>query len=107
MAAMADKDVAGVVAALRAAGSIRDATIVATTLDVPRALPAADLAAIWRAAGAGAVIAIADPLTALDDAVGRPGPTIVAGSLYLVGAARAHLIDDPELRDPPPGEAVP
>jgi len=28
------------------------------------------------------------------------GPVVVAGSLYLVGAARARLVDDPELRDP-------
>jgi lactate dehydrogenase-like 2-hydroxyacid dehydrogenase len=25
---------------------------------------------------------------------------VVAGSLYLVGTARGHLVDDPELRDP-------
>jgi hypothetical protein len=37
---------------------------------------------------------------------GSPGPLIVAGSLYLVGAVRARLIDDPLLRDPePPGPA--
>ena len=27
---------------------------------------------------------------------------VVAGSLYLVGAARGHLVDDPNLRDPDP-----
>ncbi len=32
-------------------------------------------------------------------AAGR-GPVVVAGSLYLVGAARARLVDDPALRDP-------
>ena len=32
-----------------------------------------------------------------------PGTTVVAGSLYLVGAVRAHLVDDPDLRDPDPG----
>ena len=30
----------------------------------------------------------------------RRGPVVVAGSLYLVGAARAPLVDDPALRDP-------
>ena len=30
------------------------------------------------------------------------GPVLVAGSLYLVGAVRAHLVDDPILRDPDP-----
>jgi hypothetical protein len=34
-----------------------------------------------------------------------PGPVVVAGSLYLVGAARGHLVDDPDLRDPDPTEA--
>ena len=106
MAAMADKDVAGVVDALRASAAVRDASIVATSLDVPRALPAAELAAIWRAAGARSVDVVDDPLAAVDHALGRPGPTVVAGSLYLVGAARAHLIDDPALRDPPPGETA-
>jgi hypothetical protein len=27
---------------------------------------------------------------------------VVAGSLYLVGAIRARLVDDPQLRDPVP-----
>ena len=31
-----------------------------------------------------------------------PGLIVVAGSLYLVGAVRAHLVDDPDLRDPAP-----
>jgi folylpolyglutamate synthase/dihydropteroate synthase len=42
----------------------------------------------------------ADPRAALDAALGRgpsAGPVIVAGSLYLVGAARAILVDDPRL----------
>ena len=30
-----------------------------------------------------------------------PGPIVVAGSLYLVGAVRAILVDDPDLRDEP------
>jgi len=49
------------------------------------------------------VTAVPDPLTALDTALARPGTTVVAGSLYLVGAVRAHLVDDPDLRDPDPG----
>ena len=28
-----------------------------------------------------------------------PGPIVDAGSLYLVGDVRAHLVDDPALRD--------
>jgi len=118
MAAMADKDVDGVIDALLTAGALRDATIVATTLDVPRAMPAAELARRWQArsdvAGAdvdraGApparIVQVADdPLAALDLAMPADGAglTVVAGSLYLVGAVRAHLIDDPTLRDPSP-----
>jgi folylpolyglutamate synthase/dihydropteroate synthase len=79
---------------------------VCTAVDDPRALPAADLAARWRAAGmlpAQLVTAEADPMAALDRALARaPGPVVVAGSLYLVGLARGHLVDDPDLRDPEP-----
>jgi folylpolyglutamate synthase/dihydropteroate synthase len=43
----------------------------------------------------------ASPDEALDLALGIDGgPVVVAGSLYLVGAARARLVDDPQLRDP-------
>ena len=73
-----------------------------TALDLPRALPAADLAAIWRAALPRRDVRTApNPDEALDLALamGR-GPVVVAGSLYLVGAARARLVDDPALRDP-------
>jgi folylpolyglutamate synthase/dihydropteroate synthase len=81
--------------------------VVATSVDVPRALPADELAARWAALapGVGRIVAEASPLRALDAALGTPGPTVVAGSLYLVGAVRAHLVDDPELRDPLPDTA--
>jgi len=101
-AAMSDKDAAGVVGALAAARALAGATIVCTALDVPRALPAAESAAIWRSALPGSrVMEVADPASALDTALGvSAGPVVVAGSLYLVGAARARLVDDPALRDP-------
>ena len=101
-ASMADKDVAGVLAAIAASPAVARATIVCTTLDVPRALPAADLADAWRAALPGGRVLIApDPAAALDLALATgDGPVVVAGSLYLVGAARARLVDDPALRDP-------
>ena len=108
VAAMADKDVDGVITALRASAVVRAARVVATSLpDLPRALPAAELAARWRAGGADAVVAVDDPATALDAArlTGQAdglGVLVVAGSLYLVGAVRARLVDDPALRDPPP-----
>ena len=99
---MADKDVAGVVAAAARARSLAGATILATSLPVPRALPAADLAAAWRQALPGAtVVAEPDPAAALARALETArGPVVVAGSLYLVGDARARLVDDPDLRDP-------
>ena len=101
-ASMADKDVAGIVVALSGATALRDATVVATQVDLPRALPAADLAARWRAGGsARSVVAEPDLARALDRAIaGGEGPVVVAGSLYLVGEVRARLIDDPLLRDP-------
>jgi dihydrofolate synthase/folylpolyglutamate synthase len=101
---MADKDVDGVIAALAASASLADATVVATSVDVPRAMAAAELAARWRVGRPGPTVVEADPVVAVERALDRPGPVVVAGSLYLVGAARAHLVDDPELRDPVPGE---
>ena len=101
-ASMSDKDVDGVVAGVGASRSLAGATIVCTAVDLPRALPAADLAAAWRAARPWAdVRTVPDPDEALDLALrtGR-GPVVVAGSLYLVGAVRARLVDDPALRDP-------
>lgn len=101
-ASMADKDVAGSIAAVARARALTGATVIATAVDAPRALPPADLAAAWRAAVPGVDVRVApDPVSALDRAfAGGRGPVVVAGSLYLVGAARARLVDDPTLRDP-------
>jgi dihydrofolate synthase/folylpolyglutamate synthase len=101
-ASMADKDVAGVVAALAPAGGMADGAIIATSVDLPRALPATDLADLWhRRLPAARIRVEADPIAALERAlVDADGPVVVAGSLYLVGAARARLVDDPLLRDP-------
>ena len=102
-ATMADKDVDGVIAALAGAAALRDATVVATSLDVPRALPAAALRARWIASGepVARVVGESDPRTALEVALATgSGPVVVAGSLYLVGVARGQLVDDPDLRDP-------
>jgi dihydrofolate synthase/folylpolyglutamate synthase len=107
-ASMADKDVDGVAAALAAAGALEGATIVCTSLDVPRAMPAQDLARRWQGTlPRGRVIVEPDPAAALDVAISQAtgaGPVVVAGSLYLVGAARSRLVDDPDLRDPDPVE---
>jgi dihydrofolate synthase/folylpolyglutamate synthase len=107
VASMADKDVDGVVAAMAAADALRGATVIATSVDAARAMPASELAQRWRSVpGPAGVTAVADPIKALEAALTRPGTTVVAGSLYLVGAVRAHLVDDPDLRDPDP-EAAP
>ena len=94
-ASMADKDVAGVVAALAASPALRLATVLCTSIDVPRALSAEDLARTWRriVPDAGRVMVVAS----VDDGLRRalasdPGPVVVAGSLYLVGAVRGRLV---------------
>lgn len=101
-AAMADKDVGAVIAALAGARALVGATVVCTGVDLPRALPADDLAAAWRDGPPGVgVLTAPNPAAALDAALAMArGPVVVAGSLYLVGAARAILVDDPALRDP-------
>src|SRR6185503_1284974 len=102
-ATMADKDVDGLIAALSAARALKDARVVATTLPGSRAMPAEALAERWRLLGPTAgVRAEGDPETALTRALDADGPVVVAGSLYLVGVARARLVDDPDLRDPDP-----
>jgi dihydrofolate synthase / folylpolyglutamate synthase len=101
-ASMADKDVDGIIRSFLRSTSLADARIVATNVDVPRALPAADLAGRWRAAATGLEIeVVTEPEAALDRAVNNgDGPVVVAGSLYLVGVARRRFVDDPLLRDP-------
>jgi dihydrofolate synthase/folylpolyglutamate synthase len=103
-ASMADKDVDGVIAALLRSTALAGARVIATQLDVPRALPAADLAARWRvAAPTLRVDAVPDADRALEDALATTdGLVVVAGSLYLVGLARSRFVDDPLLRDPLP-----
>jgi dihydrofolate synthase/folylpolyglutamate synthase len=105
MAVMADKDVDGIIAALRRSPTIRRASIVTTQVDAVRALPAEALAARWQDLGDGQrVVVEADSHRALARALDEAqGPVFVAGSLYLVGAVRGRLVDDPLLRDPEPG----
>lgn len=104
LAIMGDKDVEGVLGALAAARSLAGAHVVATQVEGPRALPAADLAARWEAVAgprSGRMAVMTEPAAAVASAVATAeGPVVVAGSLYLVGAARALVVDDPELRDP-------
>ena len=104
LAIMADKDVDGVIRALAAASFLRDARVICTAPAGGRALPADKLAARWGALTGSAAEAIGEPAAALEAAVAPSGaaPVVVAGSLYLVGAARAILVADPELVPDPP-----
>ena len=89
---------------LAASDALSGATVICTSLPVPRALPAGDLATFWRATRLPRTVLVeSDPFDAVAAAlVAEPsGPVVIAGSLYLVGAARSHLVDDPDLRDPP------
>jgi dihydrofolate synthase / folylpolyglutamate synthase len=118
-ASMTDKDVEGVLRAVAASSALAvtdggvtaagDASgpgagpdVICTSVDLPRAMGPDALAAAWRAVMPGVRVRVApDPAAAVELAIneGR-GPIVVAGSLYLVGAVRALLVDDPELRDP-------
>jgi dihydrofolate synthase/folylpolyglutamate synthase len=104
LAIMGDKDVAGVLGALASAPSLAGVRVIATQVEGPRALPAAALAAQWAivAGGrSGPVMVVPEPAAAVTEAIAHAeGPVVVAGSLYLVGAARALVVDDPDLRDP-------
>ena len=109
---MADKDVPAVLAqfARLVAGEGDGATRIITTRvdDSPRAMPALRLAQQWRQAAMAAGTSTRDPIptpdpqAALAEALagGDGGPIVVAGSLYLVGAIRERLVDDPRVRDP-------
>jgi dihydrofolate synthase/folylpolyglutamate synthase len=102
-AAMADKDVAGTIAAVAGSSTLRLATVVCTAPALPRALSPDALAAAWSRAGVPGLVVRTAPSTdaALDRALALgSGPVVVAGSLYLVGDVRSRLVDDPLLRDP-------
>jgi dihydrofolate synthase/folylpolyglutamate synthase len=87
--AMRDKDVAGLLAPLAPLAS----TLICTTPDTPRALPADELASLARrAAHAPAQIEIVDaPAAALRRATVRGGRVVVAGSIFLIGPLRDIL----------------
>ena len=104
VAMMADKDVAGVLAVLAGTPYLAGARVIATAVDSARALPAHELADRWAALSGCAAEAIPGPEAALEAALegGTDGPIIVGGSLYLVGAARGMLVDDPNLTPDPP-----
>ncbi|HVA87655.1 MAG TPA: Mur ligase family protein [Candidatus Saccharimonadales bacterium] len=101
-AMMGDKDVAGTVEALGASATLAGARVICTSVEGARAMQAAELAAVWRRRDPTlAVTAVVSVGAAIATALADPqGPIVVAGSLYLVGAVRGLLVDDPALRDP-------
>ena len=84
--AMHDKDITRMLAPLAPLCE----SIICTTAPSPRALSAAELAAIARPL-ARTVEAIADPAAALERAVGMGRPVVAAGSIFLIGPLRDIL----------------
>ena len=94
---MRDKDVRGLLLPLLPLAG----RVVATAVDFPRALPAADLAAMVRGLAPGLTVEVASsPADAMAIASEHRARTVVAGSLFLVGAVRAWLDAPPVTRDP-------
>jgi dihydrofolate synthase / folylpolyglutamate synthase len=88
-----DKDVAGILGALAPHLS----AVVATQSRNPRSLPADELQAVANTL-LPATKASADPVVALTLArrmAGHAGLVVVAGSIFLVGELRAHLLGEP------------
>jgi dihydrofolate synthase/folylpolyglutamate synthase len=106
LSVLRNKEVEGMAAALASTPMLRDAVVIATTAPyADRARPAGELEGTWRTVVPGADATTVDRVDeAFDQAIelarSQDGPLIVAGSLYLVGAVRARLIDDPDVRDP-------
>ena len=89
-AAMADKDLAGMIEALVPVASM----FVATAVPHTRARPAGEMAAeIRRHAGAVTVIAAPTPEAAVGHALEHAPKIVAAGSIYMVGPLRARLIE--------------
>jgi dihydrofolate synthase/folylpolyglutamate synthase len=84
--AMRDKAVAAMLAEL---APIAD-EIVATTAPSPRAMSAADIAAIARAVHPR-VVAVADPFEAMRRALERRKTLVIAGSIFLIGPLRDRI----------------
>jgi dihydrofolate synthase/folylpolyglutamate synthase len=89
-AAMADKDVGGMIKALEPVASM----FVATGVPHTRARPSEEMAAeIRKHASSVHVIAAATPEAAITRALEHAPKVVAAGSIYMVGPLRARLID--------------
>jgi dihydrofolate synthase/folylpolyglutamate synthase len=90
LAAMADKDVAGMIKALEPVASM----FVATTVPHARARSADDMAAEIRSHTSSVeVIAAATPEAAVATAFQHAPQIVAAGSIYMVGPLRARLLE--------------
>ena len=89
-AAMADKDTAGMIAALAPAASM----FVATTVPHARARSAGEMAAeISRHAPGVDVIAASPAEAAVERALDRSPKVVACGSIYMIGPLRARLLE--------------
>lgn len=89
---LADKDVAGMVEALRVAPVLREARVLTTSVpDSPRTLDPQALADLWGAAARPTASADEALEQGLEHAADDGGLLVVAGSLYLVGHVRGRL----------------
>ncbi|MFI5314629.1 MAG: bifunctional folylpolyglutamate synthase/dihydrofolate synthase [Myxococcota bacterium] len=89
-----DKDAAGIVAELAPVTR----ACVATAAEASRSIPPDEIASLARAAGVGEVAVEAEPLAALSRArelMQRSDRLAVAGSVFLAGALRRHLVASP------------
>ncbi|MEP6783471.1 MAG: cyanophycin synthetase, partial [Acidobacteriota bacterium] len=89
-AAMADKDLANMIAALAPVAS----AFIATSVPHTRARTAEQLAAEIRALAKDTPVeAIGDPLAAVTRALEHSSRAVACGSIYMIGPLRARLID--------------
>ena len=91
---LADKDVAGMIGALRSVDTLRGARVLTTPVpESPRTMDAATLATAWGSGAEPAASADAALELGLASAAAERGALVVAGSLYLVGHVRGRLTD--------------
>jgi dihydrofolate synthase/folylpolyglutamate synthase len=89
---LADKDVTGMIGALRSSALLRHARVLATPVpESARTLDAPALARAWGAEASPTATADEALERGVEQAAAEDGPLVVAGSLYLVGHVRGRL----------------